>query len=81
MWSEIVSAKISARGGQPTGTTALATALRIIETASPSKKICGEWPPRANAFACRKAKAAFVGSSDPQALLRSTLINNSSADV
>jgi hypothetical protein len=60
---------VSDSGGQPTGTTAFITASFIKDTASPSKKIWTSWPASANAFAWRNAKAAFVGSSDPQALL------------
>src|SRR5215470_2459851 len=60
---------VSDSGGQPTGTTEFITASFIKDTASPSKKIWTSWPASANAFAWRKAKAAFVGSSEPQALL------------
>src|SRR6476469_2074363 len=72
--SAIVRSSVSASGGQPTGTTAAARALRIRETASPSRKICTEWPASANALACKNANAAFVGSSEPQALLMSKRI-------
>src|SRR6185437_5096697 len=59
---------VRARGGQPTGTTASASLVRINPTASPNRKICTEWPASANARPWRNGKAAFVGSSDPQAL-------------
>jgi hypothetical protein len=64
-----VLVRISASGGHPTGTTALATGVRIRETASPSRKTWTSCPASANALAWRNGKAAFVGSSDPQALL------------
>src|SRR5690349_17241868 len=59
---------VSTRGGHPTGTIALATALRMTETASPRRKICTECPASESAKPWRKGKAAFVGSSEPQAL-------------
>src|SRR5262249_32975399 len=74
MPSATVVRRISASGGQPTGTTALATGSRISDTASPRMKIWASWPPSASAFACRNAKAALVGSSEPQALLTSTFM-------
>src|SRR5258708_5752145 len=40
----------------------------MTETASPSKNICTEWPASESASPCRNGNAAFVGSSDPQAL-------------
>src|SRR4029077_1819182 len=58
----------SAKGGQPTGTTALATDLRIRETASPRRKTCTSCPASDSASPWRKGKAALVGSSDPHAL-------------
>src|SRR5215510_9781812 len=73
MWRGILCCMVlgivSDSGGQPTGTTAFITASFIKDTASPSKKIWTSWPASANAFAWRNAKAAFVGSSEPQALL------------
>src|SRR5262249_20753811 len=72
--SSMACVKASASGGQPTGTTALATQVRINETPSPSKQICTSCPAAANAFACRNGNAAFVGSSEPQALLIRTLL-------
>ena len=36
--------RVSTRGSQPTGTIALATDLRMTETASPSRNICTVWP-------------------------------------
>src|SRR6476646_2292778 len=65
----IVFGIVSDSGGQPTGTTEFITASFIKDTASPSKKIWTSCPASANAFAWRNAKAAFVGSSEPQALL------------
>ena len=65
----IVLGIVSDSGGQPTGTTEFITASFIKDTASPSKKIWTSWPAAANAFAWRNAKAAFVGSSEPHALL------------
>src|SRR5215813_13867703 len=73
-----VARKVSANGGQPTGTTAFATGSRIRETASPRRKICASWPASASAFACRNGNAALVGSSEPQALFTSTFIFASS---
>src|SRR3954467_11472375 len=70
----IVFAMISLSGGQPTGVTAFIVSLRIKLTASPSRKICTSCPASAKALAWRKAKAAFVGSSEPQALLIRTFI-------
>src|SRR5215472_9662206 len=67
--SSMVFFNVSASGGHPTGTTASATQLRISPTASPSKKMCTSWPASAKALACRKGKAALVGSSEPHALL------------
>src|SRR5438477_1333002 len=61
-------ARTSARGGQPTGTTALATDFRINETASPRRNIWTSWPASESTSPCRKGNAAFVGSSEPQAL-------------
>jgi hypothetical protein len=72
--SSIVLGKVSASGGQPSGTTASATGLRISDTASPSKKIWTLWPASANALACKKGKAAFVRSSEPHGLLISTFM-------
>jgi hypothetical protein len=63
----------SKSGGQPTGTTACATDARINEVASPSRKICTLCPASASALPCRNAKAALVGSSEPQALLNMIL--------
>src|SRR5215475_1825218 len=60
--------RTSASGGEPTGTTALATDFRIRETASPRRKICTTWPASESASPSRKGNAAFVGSSDPHAL-------------
>src|SRR5260370_41864861 len=62
-------AKPSDKGGQPTGTTEPATALRSRETASPRRKICTSCPASAEAFAWWKANEACVGSAEPQALL------------
>src|SRR5215813_15089640 len=56
-----VLARIEASGGQPTGTTASDTQLRISPTASPNRKICTSWPASAKALACRKGNAAQVG--------------------
>src|SRR5215470_7945225 len=78
MPSATVARRVSARGGQPTGTTAFATGSRISDTASPSRKICAWYPASASAFACRNAKAALVGSSEPHALLSSTFMFASS---
>src|SRR5262245_51999404 len=74
MASSTVVRRVSASGGHPTGTTAAATGSRISETASPSRKICALWPASTTAFACRKGNAAFVGSSDPQALFTRTFM-------
>src|SRR5437588_8995167 len=63
-------ARTSARGGQPTGTTALATDFRIKDTASPRRNIWTSWPASESTSPCRKGNAAFVGSSEPQALFR-----------
>jgi hypothetical protein len=65
----IVSRIISDRGGHPTGVTEFIVSFLIRFTASPSKNICTSCPAAARAFAWRKAKAALVDSSDPQALL------------
>src|ERR1700736_6852717 len=65
---ETVPASVSRSGGQPTGTMAFATSSRITLTASPSRKIWTSWPRSVNALACRNAKLAFLGSSEPQAL-------------
>jgi hypothetical protein len=64
---------VSSNGGQPTGTTAGAADLRISETASPSRKIWTECPASESASPWRKGNAAFVGSSEPQALFIITL--------
>src|SRR5215472_7315188 len=69
-----VLARIEASGGQPTGTTASDTQLRISEAASPNRKICTSWPASAKALACRNGNAALVGSSEPQALLIRTVL-------
>src|SRR5262249_43162844 len=76
LWARVL-ARISASGGQPTGTTALATGVRSSETASPSRKIWTSWPASTNAFAWRNGKAAFVGSSEPHALLIRSFIRSS----
>src|SRR5205085_12655897 len=65
----IVFGMISDSGGQPTGVTEAIISSFIRLTASPSRKIRTSCPASAKAFAWRKAKAAFVGSSDPHALL------------
>ncbi len=70
----IVTLSVSAKGGQPTGTTAFAIGSRIKPTASPRRKICTSWPASASALACKNGKAAFVGSSEPHALLTRTLL-------
>jgi len=70
----IVSCIILDRGGHPTGVIEFIVSFLIRFTASPSRKICTSCPTSANAFACRKAKAALVDSSDPQALLIKTFI-------
>jgi len=62
------------RGGHPTGVTEFIVSFFIRFTASPSKNICTSCPASARAFAWRKAKAALVDSSDPQALLINTFI-------
>src|SRR5271166_223974 len=72
--SSIVRASTSRNGGQPTGTIASASEVRISDTASPSKNMSTSWPASANALACRNGKVALVESSDPQALLMSTFI-------
>src|SRR6476620_21313 len=64
----IFLARTSPRGGQPTGTTALATDFRIKDTASPRRNIWTSWPASERASPCRKGNAAFVGSSEPQEL-------------
>src|SRR5260370_22934948 len=64
----IIFSNASLSGGQPTGTTALAVALRISEVASPRRKICTSWPASASASPCKKGNAALVGWSEPQAL-------------
>src|SRR5215469_10887749 len=74
MCNSTVLARREASGGQPTGTTASDTQLRISPTASPNRKICTSWPASAKALACRKGNAALVGSSDPQALLIKTVL-------
>src|SRR5688572_13652616 len=74
MPSPTVARSDSARGGQPTGTTAFATGSRMSETASPSRKICASWPASAGAFACRNGNAALVGSSEPRALFTRTFM-------
>src|SRR5258705_7637376 len=61
-------ARTSPRGGQPTGTTALTTDFRIKDTASPRRNIWTSWPASESTSPCRKGNAAFVGSSEPQAL-------------
>src|SRR5262249_32149147 len=72
--STTVARRISASGGQPTGTTAAATGSRMRDTASPRMKIWASWPASLSAFACRNGNAAFVGSSEPQALFTSTFM-------
>jgi hypothetical protein len=72
----IVSCIISERGGQPTGVTEFFVSFLIRFTASPSKNICTSCPAVAKAFAWRKANAALVDSSDPQALLINTFITS-----
>src|SRR4051812_4002935 len=67
--STVVLGTISDSGGHPTGVTELISSSFIKLTASPSRKIWTSWPASAKAFACRKAKAAFVGSSEPHVLL------------
>ena len=47
----IVFASASDSGAHPTGTTELATAARMSETASPSRKICTSCPASAKALA------------------------------
>ena len=64
----------STRGQLQSGITALATGSHIRETLSPNKKICTSWPASARALPCRNGKAAFVGSSEPQALLTNTFM-------
>src|SRR5580704_17446746 len=64
---------VSCSGGQPTGTTAAATDLRMSETASPRRNIWTECPASESASPCRNGKAALVGSSEPQALFIITL--------
>src|SRR5439155_8339041 len=71
MPSATVVLSVSPNGGQPTGTTAAATGSRISDTASPRMKISTSCPASFNALACRKPKAALVGSSDPHALFTS----------
>src|SRR5262245_64765922 len=75
MPSLMVAASVSARGGQPTGTMALATGARMMETASPRMKTFTSCPASASALACAKPKAALVGSSDPHALFTRTFIS------
>src|SRR5881227_1698464 len=70
----IVFGMISDSGGQPTGVTEAIISSFIRLTASPSRKIRTSCPASAKAFAWRKAKAAFVGSSDPHALLIKTFM-------
>jgi hypothetical protein len=65
----IVSSIIVDRGAHPTGVTEFIISFLMRFTASPSRKICTSCPASAKAFAWRKAKAALVDSSDPQALL------------
>src|SRR5438477_310341 len=60
-----IAAKPCATAG---GTEAIISSF-IRLTASPRKKTRTSCPASAKAFAWRKAKAAFVGSSDPHALL------------
>jgi len=74
----IVFASVSRNGGHPTGTTASETGLRISDTASPSKNIWTSCPASANALPCRNGNAAFVGSSEPHALLNKTLLKDAS---
>ena len=70
----IVSCIILDRGGHPTGVTEFIVSFLIRFTASPSRNICTSCPASEKAFAWRKAKAALVDSSDPQALLINTFI-------
>src|SRR5437588_5815086 len=70
----IVFGMISDSGGQPTGVTEAIISSFIRLTASPSRKMRTSCPASAKALAWRKAKAAFVGSSDPHALLINTLM-------
>src|SRR5437588_1771952 len=60
-------ARTSPRGGQPTGTTALATDFRIKDTASPRRNIWISYAVFCLKKKSRKGNAAFVGSSEPQA--------------
>ena len=65
----IVSCIILDRGGHPTGVIEFIVSFLIRFTASPSRKICTSCPTSANAFACRKAKAAYGRLVGPRGAL------------
>src|SRR5437588_6136777 len=59
-------ARTSARGGQPTGTTALATDFRIKDTASPRRNIWTSWPASESTRHAEKGTRPSSGRPSPR---------------